>query len=260
MKAKLLTAVILALIFARAAFSGTLTLTFETTDTPGVQVWLSTPTTMVVDGIWMYAGKFRAIHSETDPYPGLPPAFDSYCVDILHSFDDTTILDNDNLMIRPMSEWEQTNLLNPSEKWPSPPRDGYPQQAAAYLYSKNWASASGNKMQEAALQISLWEVLYEGSNRFNVRDGYISFFSLWSEVENGPTILDLATDYLNQLAGADVSTASAYWLETEDYPNPEYPDWPYTQDFIAPVPEPGSIALLGSGVLGLALLAWRRAK
>lgn len=126
---------------------------------------------------------------------------------------------------------------------------------AAKLYNENGGGAALDAESAYALQLAIWEVLYEPGGNFDVTQGNTVFI-------NGSTfnpehtatynrIVAQANQYLSRLP---YSTASgdAAWVRTAD--NLSYP-LTHSADLIAPalasVPLPSSLLLMAGGLIAL---------
>jgi len=215
--------VVLALVPAAAASAGSITVSLISSDVPvqfsinGGASWTST-----------YAGEFRITPTGLSPLAN-NVALNGFCVDLLHwlrSPVETTLDD--------MADWADAAYGNPAD--PSAGR------RAAFLAE---TYAPGDAKHQAALQLAVWEVLFETSGSYSLTAGTARF-------RNEPAdVLSYAAGYLASLP-ANVSGYDAWWLRTTDFAGG------YSQDYMVPMPEPGSMALLGTGLLGLAALVRRR--
>jgi hypothetical protein len=152
---------------------------------------------------------------------GTPPAgwdstFYSYCVDLTHE-----------------ANWSQTVTLNSTTAMGNGGSD------VAWLVNTYAADihTTHNRADEkaAGLQLAIWETLYDPG--FNLSSGgfQVTNASVWA--------LKYANDYLEGLQKYSGATVEATWLDTSRGQD---------QVSINPVPEPGTLLLLGSGVAAFA--------
>ncbi len=148
----------------------------------------------------------------------------SYCVDIYQSAGSSSVTEE------PVSYLDN-----------GPRNDG---DMAAYLYltfgDVRTGTETEKKNKAAALQIAIWEVIFEKDNKsYNLEHGDIHFSA-------SDAVMNLAQNYLDSLPD-NFDGSGALVLKSN-----------YKQDMIIPtaVPEPTTIALLGIG--GIATLLRRR--
>lgn len=161
-----------------------------------------------------------------------------YCVDLLHSV-----------------QWGKTYeaTLDEMTNWGAPnntPSSPLPDAGAhaAWLYHEYGDAAPTGYSEaklRAALQLAIWNVLYDED--FDVSTGDFS-------VSGDSAAMGLANTWLSALKTAIQSgggTSNAVWVQTHDIERTTE-----TQDFM--VPEPGVLILLGTSLLGLAVIRRRR--
>jgi hypothetical protein len=160
--------------------------------------------------------------------------FDSYCIDLQHY----AVLGSNQAYLDSMANWNNTA---------SPVHAGLGGGAASWLYNTYSGAAAGNKDLQAALSLAIWDSLYD--NDFSVTGG-TGFYATSLSNASYATTANAWLDQLEQRMNEGTPLPQAGWLRTVDGANNR------SQDFIAPVPEPGSIMLMGSGLASL--LGFRR--
>jgi hypothetical protein len=155
-----------------------------------------------------------------------PASFEAYCVDLAHAL--TGLPYTVNLL-------PETSLTNG--------------QRVAWLYQHFGTAAFGTKVVDAnsaaGLQAAMWDVVYDGGDGF--ANGNFRLQTLSGSVyTNGNAYLT------SSIGKSDTAT----YLQAVDHTNNK------NQDMIGPtaVPEPGAIAFMGSGAIGLLGLLIRRRK
>jgi hypothetical protein len=151
--------------------------------------------------------------------------FESYCVDLQHY--DTPGVNGANLDT--MDHWNNgvTSAI-----------DKVSGGEASWLYNKYAAGAVGNQVMEAALSLAIWNALYDSD--YTVLTG-----SFWASSVSLAGAADLADKMLGSLKGVAIASLPYdTWIRTTNYGTT------YSQDFIAPVPEPMMLLLLGTGMAG----------
>lgn len=109
---------------------------------------------------------------------------------------------------------------------------------AAWLYN-NYLPAASTNTTAAALQLAIWDVVYDDG------DGLATGIFRYTGGLNA-TVGTAAGTYINASAG---QTATAAYLK---------PTGTYGQGMLTTVPEPGTLSLLGFGLLSVAGLKFRR--
>jgi hypothetical protein len=121
---------------------------------------------------------------------------------------------------------------------------------AAWLYLN---AVTTNEIDEAALQLAIWDVIYDNGDGLDFGNGDVSFIF-------ASTPDDYVTKANAYVASSVGMSADAWWVSFNNHGDGT------NQDIIAPklsapaVPEPGSIALLAGSAMGLGVVLRRRAR
>jgi hypothetical protein len=161
--------------------------------------------------------------------------FWSYCVDLQH-YD---LAGWNEVTVANMSDWN--NTATPVA------HDSLGGGAASWLYNQYGATAVGGT--QAALQLAIWNVLYDNDASVSGGNGF------WLSVtQSNASYATAANAMLADYFANGKPVANDIWLRTNDVRTN------YAQDFIAPVPEPATLLLLGTGVAGMFGSRARRAR
>jgi hypothetical protein len=163
---------------------------------------------------------------------GFDDAFYSYCVDVIHNISSRQTVD-----VGLMSEKPETTPLVAGGTL-----------RAAWLFSEYAAGIhemnplAGGDAAAAALQLAIWEVLYDSDLSLQTTGVTGAGFKVTSA---SGAVWDLAEDYLAAVAAQGTSlNADAVWLDSVVSTGQD-------QMTYQRVPEPGTLVLFGAAIAGL---------
>lgn len=172
-------------------------------------------------------------------FPDYDSTFYTYCVDLLNSN-----LGSDDVAIKSTSLLSVAGVANAGGKaaWLF---NTYASVIRAMPYATTTEKANANQ-SAAALQVAIWEAILDNTN--DIAGGTFRLTS--NSLNNGITTKAMA--YLSSLYSGGPSgynTGTASWLDMSTKQD---------QIFLPGVPEPGSILLLGTGLVGMVVVRRRR--
>jgi PEP-CTERM motif len=121
-----------------------------------------------------------------------------------------------------------------------PVLDGSRYEAAAYLLGSNYGQTTTDGFMAALVQLAVWEVVFD-SGSVDLTSGNFKYTGLYAD-----DVKALADNAVAMAASGNYT--SGYYLALSGDPHFGEPG----QDFIFKTPEPGTLLLMGLGIIGVA--------
>jgi len=167
------------------------------------------------------------------------PIADLFCVDLDHTFGWS-------------DSWYTYREVVPPDPASPPPFNTKDAMYAYFTYRPNWSgSGTAGKQWAAGTQMALWEITQESSWSYSSNWYSTGMFQDDTDYHGNDAIRQNADTILQAVdSWSGTPTQYGYYYQPTDAPP--------GQGFIGDVPEPGTLFLMGGGMLVAGVLAWRK--
>ena len=172
--------------------------------------------------------------------------YEAYCVDLMHWSGNNTAESGS------MLAW---TMAGPTGSGLTYPLYTGARNAASYLPNTYVGQAGTDRV---ALQAAIWEVLFETGASYGLYSGGVSFNFFGNTASWETAHLAAFNTFVSEAANNLNYQSDATWIKVGNPAGDPYNG--YYQDFATKVPEPGSMMLVGVGLVGLAAAVRRRKK